>query len=815
MSQQLKIQSHERTSRRNPCRVCQKDHWCLNLDTMTACTETESSYWNEGFSAWLHPLPGQSWDTNAPREVVKRERPPRPEPVARAPLFKRDRVYRQLLDGLILLPAHLEHLTGPKRQMTPEQVKARGYASLWGNCKSWDESEQEARDVAEALAQEFGDIRDIPGFGLRAPKRQNGEVLMGAFCPEPRILIPIRAIGGEIQGFQMHDPTAEKNWRYTWFSGVGETGASVGKPIHVSRPTGETKKPDAIITEGPLKADITSDQTGITTLAFQGVKCIDWDELGDLLDYIKPARVLLALDADRHRNPDVREAHEQLCRFCLDREQAFMVADWKEEDGKGIDDLLLNGKRPNWLEPEPPEPPPEEREREEIERYALTSSWSQPGTARELTKFPSAAWECKIHRACVEAIRRLLAAGEDLNTRSIRRMIKIHEPHLLPQWRDLENWYLNHQTGLAEVQKTALHEFREEWDWGSMSEFLSSCRERIRATEYGAYYQQVYKGLLALAPGSEETYEVESLESIMLRRIGQHTSPEGPPEIIIPTGITQLDAVLDGGFKQGWKVLLLGKPGSGKTTFAKQIAVNAGMNGFESLFMSLEMRKRSLGDRAIAMATQKPLRARYSKQDWETARQHAVHMRNVFVDDRPAKLDEFRQRVDNYLYKNPKTAAIYTDYAGRIKDRKRGQNTSEAASDVADVWADIADVHDICHVMLQQPTKEYDHVGKPDTGFIRDSGVYQQHADLILWFHRPCQFRDQIQRKDFAEIHVLKFREGKTPVVPVKVRSECFSVSDWVGELPTLGKTKSKKSKSKSTAEPISEEQGDLIGGLI
>ena len=53
-----------------------------------------------------------------------------------------------------------------------------------------------------------------------------------------------------------------------------------------------------------------------------------------------------------------------------------------------------------------------------------------------------------------------------------------------------------------------------------------------------------------------------------------------------PTGVPGLDAVLGGGLARGALVLVLGLPGSGKTTLAAQLAFAAGQAGRAALSLS-------------------------------------------------------------------------------------------------------------------------------------------------------------------------------------------------------------------------------------
>ncbi len=55
---------------------------------------------------------------------------------------------------------------------------------------------------------------------------------------------------------------------------------------------------------------------------------------------------------------------------------------------------------------------------------------------------------------------------------------------------------------------------------------------------------------------------------------------------LLPTGVPQLDRVLGGGLPRGALAIILGPPGSGKTTLASQIAFAAAKRGQQALFLT-------------------------------------------------------------------------------------------------------------------------------------------------------------------------------------------------------------------------------------
>src|SRR2546422_5116659 len=56
----------------------------------------------------------------------------------------------------------------------------------------------------------------------------------------------------------------------------------------------------------------------------------------------------------------------------------------------------------------------------------------------------------------------------------------------------------------------------------------------------------------------------------------------------VPTGIKGLDELLGGGFPDGRCILIVGSPGSGKTTFALQYLYHGAMLGETGLYVTLD-----------------------------------------------------------------------------------------------------------------------------------------------------------------------------------------------------------------------------------
>ena len=85
-------------------------------------------------------------------------------------------------------------------------------------------------------------------------------------------------------------------------------------------------------------------------------------------------------------------------------------------------------------------------------------------------------------------------------------------------------------------------------------------------------------------PGSKR--EPESRMTDAMDTLNTQASADCAPEPLIPTGVPGLDTILGGGLAEGALTLIVGVPGSGKTTLASQIAFNATRQGKRAVILT-------------------------------------------------------------------------------------------------------------------------------------------------------------------------------------------------------------------------------------
>ena len=241
-----------------------------------------------------------------------------------------DRVYRELLVALPLLPSHRQALR--QRGLADVEIHRRRYRTLPIAGRAALANRLVAHIGADLCAQ-------VPGF-YRA--KRNGQCwwsLAGA----AGLVIPVRDLDGHIVALKVRADNLGEGPKYTTISSAKHDGPSPGAPVHVPMHhgiCGDTVR----LTEGELKGDIATVLSDTLTIALPGVAM--WRKALRVLQNLQPSRVLLAFDADWRTNPHVAQALGQAAFALVAPGYMVEVEAWELALGKGIDDLMAAGHTP-------------------------------------------------------------------------------------------------------------------------------------------------------------------------------------------------------------------------------------------------------------------------------------------------------------------------------------------------------------------------------------------------------------------------------------------------------------------------------------
>jgi hypothetical protein len=263
---------------------------------------------------------------------------PRPD-VHRAKAEDLDRIYRAFLCKLPLAQEHLDNLR--RRGLDDKAITHNGYRSMPG---------RERWRIAEDLAGiHRGELLTVPGFILsQRPGRKPFFSIAGA---GPGILIPVRDTQGRIVAIKLRrDLLADDEPRYVYLSSKRHGGPGPGSPPHVPLDVTAAASAGTLrITEGELKADVACHLSRVPTISVPGVN--SWRACLPGVCHLRPNTLLIAWDSDWTLKEDVRRPLVELLRLFVRTGFRVGLEMWNEAQGKGIDDLLAAGGRPEvrWL----------------------------------------------------------------------------------------------------------------------------------------------------------------------------------------------------------------------------------------------------------------------------------------------------------------------------------------------------------------------------------------------------------------------------------------------------------------------------------
>ncbi|KPI55162.1 hypothetical protein KW94_03960 [Clostridioides difficile] len=246
-----------------------------------------------------------------------------------------DFIYRVFLDSLILEDKHFNNLKN--RGLNDFIIKKNLYRTL-------DIKYKERIRICKDLINLGFDLKGVPGF-------YNDKFGKWNFVSKKGYLIPIKNLDGRIISLQIRMDDEElisnKNLksRYKYFSSYKyQDGTKAIAAIHYIK--GSNNDNSIIITEGPLKADITNFFSNKSIIAIPGVS-IGHSEVVRMIKSLGYPLAIICFDMDLYDNINVKKSMIELCKKFNENNISFVYKSWKEEykknkNLKGIDDLLYH-----------------------------------------------------------------------------------------------------------------------------------------------------------------------------------------------------------------------------------------------------------------------------------------------------------------------------------------------------------------------------------------------------------------------------------------------------------------------------------------
>ncbi len=269
-----------------------------------------------------------------------------------------------------------------------------------------------------------------------------------------------------------------------------------------------------------------------------------------------------------------------------------------------------------------------------------------------------------------------------------------------------------------------------------------------------------------IASISSDSSEVEIFNGDGLEQSLMDAWKDGSSSVIIPSGIEKLDKMLNGGFTIDKLYTIGAAPGTGKTSLAQQIIINALEKKFGVLFISMEMERKNLFVRFLAnFSSINPFRIMINnifkheadKFDFSLKRWNSLK-ENYFMTEGTLSLKKIETALKRKLKENP-IKLLVVDYI-QIMHVRDSKNMSEASLIKENIRGikELATKYHVCAIALSQITKDA-LGGKPGLKALKGSGGIGEDSDCVINLWTDSEDVEDKQTKAI-NVEVAKNRNG-------------------------------------------------------
>lgn len=283
---------------------------------------------------------------------------------------------------------------------------------------------------------------------------------------------------------------------------------------------------------------------------------------------------------------------------------------------------------------------------------------------------------------------------------------------------------------------------------------------------HGADPDGIAAKAIAAIEGVRTPQTAETLDGLLDGILADVESGDGAGPL--PTPWTNLNNVLKGGTAPGELVVLAGRPGLGKTAFAGCMAVETARSVGPVLFVSCEVRDRTIGARLLAREGKIDNRAFRQGLDRAAgqlpkmlrARESLAGVPLKIVDSssrvvRPAEVRKLaRQMKDG-------PALVVVDYLQLMYPDEKCNSREQEIAGMSRAMKRLA-VELNCPVwLLSQLNRKVEDGGRrPELSDLRESGAVEQDADIVIMLH--SERKNQALTRTPVEALVRKGRSSGT-----------------------------------------------------
>lgn len=260
----------------------------------------------------------------------------------------------------------------------------------------------------------------------------------------------------------------------------------------------------------------------------------------------------------------------------------------------------------------------------------------------------------------------------------------------------------------------------------------------------------------------------------------------------VPTGFNSIDT-LTGGFQKSDMLVLAGRPGMGKTTFALNLAYNMCKKDKTVLFFSLEMNDIQLVKRivsALSFVSSDNMRTgKLTEDDMQSIVKSVVdlHGKKLFISDNTLlTIADLRNKCHKVMIQEKGLDIVFIDYLQLMVPGDNYKNGSKAGfmsrqEEIAAISRNIkalAKELNIPIVALSQLNRDAETKKEPQLSDLRESGAIEQDADIVMLINKPKENEDDAG-SDKTDIIIAKHRNGSTGKINLRFDKSTTRFAEW------------------------------------
>ena len=283
--------------------------------------------------------------------------------------------------------------------------------------------------------------------------------------------------------------------------------------------------------------------------------------------------------------------------------------------------------------------------------------------------------------------------------------------------------------------------------------------------------EQATQMIFNIAEGKDKSDIVPVKDIIMSTYDDMVENASNPNKLTgLATGFRELNQRC-GGFHGGEFILIAGRPGMGKSSFAVNIAEHVAINDKKTVaIFNLEMPKESILKRIICsqalVDSSKILTGKFESMDWADIGQKLdkIAMAPLYIDDSSTvTVSEIRAKCHR-LKQTKGLSLVVIDYLQLMQGSGRTDSRQQEISEISRSLKIMAKELDVPVIALSQLSRAVEgrQDKRPMLSDIRESGSIEQDADMVMFIYRDDYYNPDSEDKNTAEVIIAKHRAGET-----------------------------------------------------